>query len=169
MKKFLGQKIFGGQKNFGVKKFWGSKKFCVQKCLIYCWSLILKFHAILLPRSGVRGFVSVERRGERVFIKINEMALKVPSQKKRRKHERINIKLLLLIFLWLGSRESGTLGDLVNMTFLTLAKGKVIKSPKKPRYTLIQVLTADLITWSGSGGLGISVLDYMIQMMNMVK
>ena len=41
-------------------------------------SLSLKFQAILLARSGDIGFVSVESRD--VLVKINEMALKVPSQ-----------------------------------------------------------------------------------------
>ena len=45
----------------------------------------LKFHAILLARSGVMGFVIVERERVvvvvvEVFVKINEMTLKVPSK-----------------------------------------------------------------------------------------
>ena len=81
----------------------------------------------------------------------------IAGRYKRGKHKRIKIKLLLLIFLWLGSRESGTLGDLVNLTFLTLAKGKVIKSHKKLRYPLILRLIVDLVSGSGTGGMGISI------------
>ena len=84
------KKIFGPKKFLGPKKFWPqknlrSKKNQVQKYLISCGSLSLKFHAILLARSGVMGFVSVESRVERVervvLVKINEMALKVPFKK----------------------------------------------------------------------------------------
>ena len=89
VKKILRQKNFS-TKNFGVKKNLGSKKILcpksfkvkknqVQKYLISCGSLSLKFHAILLARSGVMEFVSVEQ-SRVVLVKINEMALKVPSQ-----------------------------------------------------------------------------------------
>ena len=68
------------------QKIFRVKKNQVQNYLISCGSLSLKFHAILLARSGVMGFVSVESRESRervervVLVKINEMALKVPSQ-----------------------------------------------------------------------------------------
>ena len=45
-------------------------------------TLTLKFHAIQLSRIGNMGFVSIIE-GERVFVKINEIALKVPSKKRK--------------------------------------------------------------------------------------
>ena len=58
-------------------------QFSDDKCLIWHESLSLKFHAILLAISGDNGFVSVvveSRESRVVLVKINEMALKVPSQ-----------------------------------------------------------------------------------------
>ena len=77
-----------GQEKNWAQKILGSKKNQVQNYLISCGSLSLKFHAILLAKSGVMGFVSVVERESResresrvVLVKINEMALKVPSKK----------------------------------------------------------------------------------------
>ena len=85
---FLGPKNFLGQEKNWAQKILGSKKNQVQNYLISCGSLSLKFHAILLAKSGVMGFVSVVESREQsrveqrvvVLLKINEMALKVPSQ-----------------------------------------------------------------------------------------
>ena len=62
--------------------------------------------------------------------KTKQRSIASPYIKRRKK--RINKKLLLFWFIWLGSRGSGTLGDLVNMTFLTLSKGKVMRPPSNP-------------------------------------
>ena len=56
---FLGPKKFLGQEKNWAQKILGSKKNQVQNYLISCGSLSLKFHAILLAKSGVMGFVSV--------------------------------------------------------------------------------------------------------------
>ena len=44
--------------------------------------LSLKFHEILLNRSGDRGFVFIEKRESVVLVKMNDMALKVPHEYK---------------------------------------------------------------------------------------
>ena len=82
-----GKNILGSKQMFWPKKFHEKNLdeiFLAQKMFIlYCGSLTLKCHAILLKRNGVLGFVFiVEERGEErvVFVKINEMALKVLSQ-----------------------------------------------------------------------------------------
>ena len=63
-KRILGvKKMFALKKFFESKKF-GHKKFWFQKCPIYC-GILLTLHDILLPRSGVMGFVSGQRREER--------------------------------------------------------------------------------------------------------
>ena len=93
------------------------------------------------------------------------LSRKYKSSKKRRKkdikrkrHKRINIKHLLLIFIWLGSRGSGTLGDSVNLTFMTLAKGKVIKpynTPKSPPPSKADSGPCNMVwhRWDGDPGL----------------
>ena len=62
VKKFALKKFFWSKIFFWVpKKFGPNKKNKVQKYSISYGSLSLKCHAILLARSGVMGFVSIER------------------------------------------------------------------------------------------------------------
>ena len=82
----------------------------------------------------------------------------IAGRYKRKKHKRINIKLLLFCFIWLGSRESGTLGDQINLTFMSLAKGKVIKPSntlKLPHHSKADSRPCNMVwhRWDGDPGL----------------
>ena len=82
----------------------------------------------------------------------------IAGRYKGRKHKRINIKLWILCFIWLGSRGSGTLGDQINLTYMTLAKGKVFKpyfTSKPPTQYRVDAGHGNMVShmWDGDPGL----------------